>query len=158
MRLAVSLGGSSWSYRGVGCRREEGGEGMRTRSEDVAAALSAGRRLPSCNLGQLDRPLDRPTHPCRFNPFVSSSLHSEASCSTSQVCHTAPPLRTTADLLPDVQTLRTQHHICGILTGTLPQVGQQNVFLGLPMMLLPEEVVLLVKNSASHASQLLFSI
>lgn len=47
----------------------------------------------------------------------------------------------------DVQTLRVQHHICGILSGTLPQVGQQNVFLGLPLMLLPEEVVLLVKNS-----------
>ena len=29
----------------------------------------------------------------------------------------------------------------------MPQVGQQNVFLGLPLMLLPEEIVLLVKNS-----------
>lgn len=47
----------------------------------------------------------------------------------------------------DVQTLRVQHHICGVLSGTLPQVGQQNVFLGLPLMLLPEEIVLLVKNS-----------
>lgn len=52
-------------------------------------------------------------------------------------------------LLLDIQTLRVEHHICGILTGTLPQVGQQNVFLGLPLMLLPEEVVLLVKNSTS---------
>lgn len=49
----------------------------------------------------------------------------------------------------DIQTLRVEHHICGILTGTLPQVGQQNIFLGLPLMLLPEEVVLLVKNSLS---------
>lgn len=48
----------------------------------------------------------------------------------------------------DVQALRVQHHICGVLSGTLPQVGQQNVFLGLPLMLLPEEVVVLVKNSA----------
>ncbi|KAI5479296.1 tRNA-intron endonuclease [Pseudohyphozyma bogoriensis] len=47
----------------------------------------------------------------------------------------------------DVQTVRIQHHICGTLTGSLPQVGQQNVFLGLPLLLLPEEVVLLVNNN-----------
>ena len=46
----------------------------------------------------------------------------------------------------DIQKLRVQHHICGSLQGTLPQVTQQNVFLGLPLVLLPEEVVLLVKN------------
>jgi hypothetical protein len=39
-----------------------------------------------------------------------------------------------------------QHHICGVLSGTLPQVTQQNVFLGLPLVLMPEEVVLLVRN------------
>lgn len=66
----------------------------------------------------------------------------------------APPcaeraLRLTLCLLAwaDIQTLRTEHHICGILSGTLPQVSQQNTFLGLPLVLLPEEVVLLVKNS-----------
>ncbi|GAA5878694.1 hypothetical protein JCM1840_000203 [Sporobolomyces johnsonii] len=48
--------------------------------------------------------------------------------------------------LNDIQTLRVQHHICGSLQGTLPQVTQQNVFLGLPLVLLPEEVVLLVRN------------
>lgn len=46
----------------------------------------------------------------------------------------------------DVATLRATHHICGTLTGTLPHAGQQNVFLGLPLALLPEEVVVLVKN------------
>jgi hypothetical protein len=46
----------------------------------------------------------------------------------------------------DVQYLRVQHHICGVLSGTLPQVTQQNVFLGLPLVLMPEEVVLLVRN------------
>ncbi|KAG8831322.1 tRNA-splicing endonuclease subunit [Serendipita sp. 399] len=58
----------------------------------------------------------------------------------------------------DVATLRATYHVCGILTGTLPQAAQQNVFLGLPLMLMPEEVVLLVTNgiavliddSASH--------
>ncbi|GAA6054546.1 hypothetical protein JCM3770_006021 [Rhodotorula araucariae] len=48
--------------------------------------------------------------------------------------------------LDDIQYLRVQHHICGSLQGTLPQVTQQNVFLGLPLVLLPEEAVLLVRN------------
>ncbi|GAA5888698.1 hypothetical protein JCM16303_003056 [Sporobolomyces ruberrimus] len=48
--------------------------------------------------------------------------------------------------LNDIQKLRVQHHICGSLHGTLPQVTQQNVFLGIPLVLAPEEVVLLVKN------------
>ncbi|GAA5885454.1 hypothetical protein JCM6882_009626 [Rhodosporidiobolus microsporus] len=48
--------------------------------------------------------------------------------------------------LADIQKLRVEHHICGVLSGTLPQVTQQNVFLGLPLVLLPEEVVLLVRN------------
>ncbi|GJN88574.1 hypothetical protein Rhopal_001540-T1 [Rhodotorula paludigena] len=48
--------------------------------------------------------------------------------------------------LQDIQYLRVQHHICGSLQGTLPQVTQQNTFLGLPLVLLPEEAVLLVRN------------
>ncbi|KDE06053.1 hypothetical protein MVLG_03607 [Microbotryum lychnidis-dioicae p1A1 Lamole] len=47
----------------------------------------------------------------------------------------------------DLQTLRVNHHICGALSGTLPQVGQQNVFLGIPLLLLPDETVLLVRNN-----------
>ncbi|KAF9452288.1 tRNA-intron endonuclease catalytic domain-like protein, partial [Macrolepiota fuliginosa MF-IS2] len=46
----------------------------------------------------------------------------------------------------DIATLRSKHHICGILTGTLPHLSQQNAFLGIPLVLLPEEVVLLVEN------------
>ncbi|KXN82595.1 putative tRNA-splicing endonuclease subunit sen-34 [Leucoagaricus sp. SymC.cos] len=46
----------------------------------------------------------------------------------------------------DITTLRSKHNICGILTGTLPHLSQQNVFLGIPLVLLPEEVVLLVEN------------
>lgn len=45
--------------------------------------------------------------------------------------------------------MRAEHHICGVLTGTLPHVSQQNVFLGPPLILLPEEVVLLVKKRAT---------
>ncbi|KAI0713417.1 hypothetical protein C8Q76DRAFT_768538 [Earliella scabrosa] len=46
----------------------------------------------------------------------------------------------------DIATLRAKHHICGVLTGTLPHLSQQNVFLGLPLVLLPEEVVLLLEK------------
>ncbi|KAI5289825.1 tRNA-splicing endonuclease subunit [Ascosphaera acerosa] len=42
--------------------------------------------------------------------------------------------------------LRREHHICGVLSGTLPQVPQQNVFLGLPLQLMPEEARLLVDS------------
>lgn len=55
----------------------------------------------------------------------------------------------------DIQYLRVQHHICGVLSGTLPQVTQQNVFLGLPLVLMPEEVVLLVRNGRSRQSSIL---
>lgn len=54
--------------------------------------------------------------------------------------------------LADVQTLRIHHHICGVLSGTLPEMGQQNVFLGLPLILLPEEVVLLVRHSEHNST------
>ncbi len=50
----------------------------------------------------------------------------------------------------DISTLRSKHHICGILTGTLPHVSQQNVFLGIPLVLMPEEAVLLVENGEIH--------
>jgi tRNA-splicing endonuclease subunit Sen34 len=58
----------------------------------------------------------------------------------------------------DAATLRVQHHICGLATGTLPGVAQQNVFLGLPLVLMPEEVVLLVENGQSSlpSSSLIF--
>ncbi|KAF9264737.1 tRNA-intron endonuclease catalytic domain-like protein [Marasmius fiardii PR-910] len=46
----------------------------------------------------------------------------------------------------DIVKLRSDHHICGILGGTLPHLSQQNVFLGIPLLLSPEEVVLLVEK------------
>ncbi|MCJ1415996.1 tRNA-splicing endonuclease subunit [Xylographa parallela] len=42
--------------------------------------------------------------------------------------------------------LRKTHHILGVLVGTLPQIPQQNVFLGLPLELMPEEARLLCEN------------
>ncbi|KAL2796352.1 hypothetical protein BJX66DRAFT_140556 [Aspergillus keveii] len=50
----------------------------------------------------------------------------------------------------DVATfLRREHHICGVLAGTLPQVPQQNVFTGLPLELMPEEARLLVEKGVA---------
>ena len=49
-----------------------------------------------------------------------------------------------------VSYLRSQHSILGVLIGTLPQIPQQNLFLGLPLELLPEEVHLLVKNGIAY--------
>ncbi|KAJ7098069.1 hypothetical protein B0H15DRAFT_641668 [Mycena belliarum] len=46
----------------------------------------------------------------------------------------------------DIATIRTKHRLCGVFTGTLPHLSQQNLFLGVPMVLMPEEVVLLVEN------------
>ncbi|KAL0580247.1 tRNA-splicing endonuclease subunit [Marasmius crinis-equi] len=46
----------------------------------------------------------------------------------------------------DIAKLRSEHHICGLLSGTLPHLSQQNVFLGVPLLLSPEEVVLLVEK------------
>jgi tRNA-splicing endonuclease subunit Sen34 len=49
-----------------------------------------------------------------------------------------------------VTYLRSTHKICGVLTGTLPQMPQQNVFLGLPVELMPEEARLLVEQGISY--------
>lgn len=45
-----------------------------------------------------------------------------------------------------LKLLREEHRICGTLIGTLPQISQQNIFLGLPQQLVPEEVTWLVRN------------
>lgn len=49
----------------------------------------------------------------------------------------------------DIETLRVTHRICGTLSGTLPSVAQQNIFLGVPLTLLPEEVATLVNTGAA---------
>lgn len=56
-------------------------------------------------------------------------------------------------LLFDIQTvtwLRRTHNILGVLIGSLPQSPQQNVFLGLPLELQPEEARLLVENGVGY--------
>ncbi|KAI4232657.1 MAG: hypothetical protein L6R40_007329 [Gallowayella cf. fulva] len=52
-------------------------------------------------------------------------------------------------LLYDIDTvtwLRRNHNILGVFIGSLPQSPQQNVFLGLPLELQPEEATLLVEK------------
>lgn len=44
----------------------------------------------------------------------------------------------------DIAVIRAEYRVCGTLLGTLPHLLQQNVFLGVPLVLLPEEAVLLV--------------
>lgn len=46
--------------------------------------------------------------------------------------------------------IREVHHICGVLIGTLPQISQQNVFLGLPLQLMPEEAAYLVRHDYAY--------
>lgn len=56
-------------------------------------------------------------------------------------------------LLYDIDTitwLRKTHNILGVLIGTLPQFPQQNVFLGLPLELQPEEARLLVEKELAY--------
>ncbi|KAI5362997.1 putative tRNA-splicing endonuclease, tRNA intron endonuclease, catalytic domain-containing protein [Septoria linicola] len=49
-----------------------------------------------------------------------------------------------------VTYLRREHNISGVLMGTLPQASQQNVFLGLPLELMPEEARLLVEKNVAY--------
>jgi len=51
----------------------------------------------------------------------------------------------------DVVTyLRRTHNMCGTLIGSIPQVPQQNTFMGLPVELMPEEAILLVKREIAY--------
>ncbi|MCJ1357677.1 MAG: tRNA-splicing endonuclease subunit [Icmadophila ericetorum] len=55
--------------------------------------------------------------------------------------------------LYDINTitwLRKNHHVLGVLIGTLPQIPQQNVFLGLPLELMPEEARLLTEKELAY--------
>ena len=46
--------------------------------------------------------------------------------------------------------LRKTQHILGVLIGTLPQIPQQNVFLGLPLELMPEEARLISEKGLAY--------
>ena len=55
-------------------------------------------------------------------------------------------------LVYDINTItyaRREHNICGVLIGTLPKIPQQNVFLGVPLHLMPEEARVLVDKGVA---------
>lgn len=56
-------------------------------------------------------------------------------------------------LIYDIDTvsyIRREYHICGVLVGTIPHLSNQNVFLGLPLELMPEEARLLVEQGTAY--------
>ncbi|XP_072175742.1 uncharacterized protein [Diadema setosum] len=50
----------------------------------------------------------------------------------------------------DVKLLRQQHHIVGSMVGSIPGAPRQNVQLGLPLQLMPEEVAVLLKYGVAR--------
>lgn len=49
-----------------------------------------------------------------------------------------------------VSHIRREYNICGVLSGTLPQSPQQNVFQGLPLQLMPEEARVLIDKGVAY--------
>lgn len=65
------------------------------------------------------------------------------------------PISRVADrhLIFDINTatyIRREHHICGVLIGNIPQAGQQNIFNGIPLELMPEEARMLVEKGHAY--------
>ncbi|TID25685.1 SEN34 subunit of tRNA-splicing endonuclease [Venturia nashicola] len=65
------------------------------------------------------------------------------------------PISRVADrhLIFDINTatyIRREHHICGVFIGNIPQAGQQNIFNGIPLELMPEEARLLVERGHAY--------
>ncbi|KAG4216613.1 hypothetical protein PC116_g34906, partial [Phytophthora cactorum] len=46
--------------------------------------------------------------------------------------------------------LRKNHNICSVFVGTIPQNPQQNIFMGLPIELMPEEAQVLVDKKVGY--------
>jgi tRNA-splicing endonuclease subunit Sen34 len=49
-----------------------------------------------------------------------------------------------------VSYLRREHNLCGVFIGSIPQSPSQNVFLGLPLELMPEEAQLLISEGLAY--------
>lgn len=54
--------------------------------------------------------------------------------------------------IDDVMYLRRNHNICSVFVGTIPQNPQQNVFMGLPLELMPEEAQVLVEKGVAYVA------
>lgn len=49
-----------------------------------------------------------------------------------------------------ISHVRRNYNICGVLVGTIPNLSQQNVFLGIPLELMPEEARVLVEGGHAY--------
>lgn len=49
-----------------------------------------------------------------------------------------------------IDHVRRSYNMCGVLIGTIPNMSQQNVFLGLPLELMPEEARVLVEKNHAY--------
>ncbi|KAI5923636.1 tRNA intron endonuclease [Camillea tinctor] len=52
--------------------------------------------------------------------------------------------------IDDIMHLRRHHNICSVFVGTTPQNPQQNIFMGLPVELMPEEAQVLVDKKVAY--------
>ncbi|KAI1143349.1 SEN34 subunit of tRNA-splicing endonuclease [Hypoxylon sp. FL0543] len=52
--------------------------------------------------------------------------------------------------IDNVMYLRRHHNICSVFVGTIPQNPQQNIFMGLPVELMPEEAQVLVDKKVAY--------
>ncbi|KAI2640689.1 SEN34 subunit of tRNA-splicing endonuclease [Hypomontagnella submonticulosa] len=52
--------------------------------------------------------------------------------------------------IDDIMHLRKNHNICSVFVGTIPQNPQQNIFMGLPIELMPEEAQVLVDKKVGY--------
>ncbi|KAI2473556.1 PAXNEB protein-domain-containing protein [Annulohypoxylon bovei var. microspora] len=52
--------------------------------------------------------------------------------------------------IDDIMHLRRHHNICSVFVGTIPQNPQQNIFMGLPVELMPEEAQVLVDKKVGY--------
>ncbi|KAI1124650.1 SEN34 subunit of tRNA-splicing endonuclease [Nemania abortiva] len=52
--------------------------------------------------------------------------------------------------IDDIMYLRRNQNICSVFVGTIPQNPQQNVFMGLPLELMPEEAQVLVEKKIAY--------
>ena len=96
----------------------------------------------------------------QFSAILLANLSSVIMASTSQLskpklpfpisCVSSNPKRYMLFDIDVITWLRREHHILGVLIGSLPQVPQQNVFLGLPLDLLTEEARLLVEKGIAY--------
>ncbi|KAI1426612.1 tRNA intron endonuclease [Xylaria sp. FL1777] len=54
--------------------------------------------------------------------------------------------------IDDVMYLRRNYNICSVFVGTIPQNPQQNLFMGLPLELMPEETQVLVDKKVAYVA------